>query len=164
MQNLKNDKFLKNNLQKYLLLGGVGIFGVLLIIINFSQEDLDTPITQGVVEIGEVEFSVHVADTPALRTLGLSGRDSLARGTGLFFVFDEPGMHGFWMKDMNFAIDIVWITEDLYVDSITRGAHPDSFPQVFYPASPVVYVLEVPAGDAETIKIGDSVSFRKTSR
>ena len=43
---------------------------------------------------------------------GLSGRDNLADDEGMFFVFEKSDIYPFWMKDMKFAIDIIWIMED----------------------------------------------------
>ncbi len=99
------------------------------------------------VKIGDREFAAEVADTPARRAKGLSGRASLPENEGMLFVFEEPGNHGFWMKDMKFAIDIIWIKGDKIV-GLTENAEPE--PQksvlgltVYYPPEPVDKVLEI---------------------
>src|SRR3989344_4329125 len=61
-----------------------------------------------VIQVGETTVMAEVADTLALQTRGLSGRTSLGEGEGMLFIFDQEGTHGIWMKDMHFAIDIVW--------------------------------------------------------
>jgi uncharacterized membrane protein (UPF0127 family) len=85
--------------------------------------------------------------------LGLSGRASLAEGKGMLFVFEKPDTYGFWMKDMNFPIDMIFIGEDKKVVTVVAHASPESYkknpPEVFYPAKPVLFVLEVPAGFAK---------------
>ena len=57
-------------------------------------------------------LSVEVADTQASRELGLSGREKMGDDEGILFVFDTPGRYGFWMKDMQFPLDIIWINQN----------------------------------------------------
>ena len=94
-------------------------------------------------------FSFELADTPAERELGLSGRMSLADDTGLLFVFPQADIQSFWMKDMYMAIDILWLADDGTVVGIEKGVTPETFPETFHPPVPVRYVLEVAAGVAE---------------
>ena len=79
----------------------------------------------------------------------------------MLFVFDKPGQYPFWMKDMNFAIDIIWIGEDLRVVYIKKDARPELYPETYTPTENAKYVLEVPAGFSEknNLKVGDSASF-----
>ena len=97
--------------------------------------------------IGEKTLNIEVADTDDERMQGLSDRDSLPRGSGMLFIFEKPGVHGFWMKDMRFPIDIVWLDESYKVVDIARSMSPNSFPHVFYPPRPVKYVLETNPGE-----------------
>ncbi len=96
--------------------------------------------------IGDVELQVAIADEPKERTLGLSGTKELLPGTGMLFVFEGERVHGFWMKDMLFSIDMIWISSDGEVIDVTHSATPESYPQVFSPSAPAQYVLEVPDG------------------
>jgi len=127
--------------------------------------------------INGVQINVEIALTPEARTQGLSGRASLGEKEGMLFVFDAPGKYGFWMKDMNFPIDIVWftssegneaglaprslgeveMTEDLRVVYIKKDAKPESYPEIFMPEENARYVLEVPAGfsDENNLQVGD---------
>ena len=92
---------------------------------------------------------------------GLSGRESMPTNEGLLFVFPRSDFYGFWMKEMKFPIDIIWIDENSKVVSIARDLKPSSFPEIFKPSEKSVYVLEVNAGFAaeHNIKIGDYVTF-----
>ena len=122
--------------------------------------------------INGVQINVEIALTPEARTQGLSGRASLGEKEGMLFVFDAPGKYGFWMKDMNFPIDIVWFTpsegneaglaEDLRVVSIKKDARPESYPESFTPDEEAKYVLEVESGFADkyNIQVGDRVEFK----
>jgi uncharacterized membrane protein (UPF0127 family) len=94
----------------------------------------------------EQTFAVRLADTPDTRERGLSGLPRLASSTGMLFLFDESAPREFWMKEMRFPLDIVWMNESWKVVGITRNATPDSFPARFLSPGPVRYALEVPAG------------------
>jgi uncharacterized protein len=96
-----------------------------------------------IVQIGRGEIVVEVADTDESRARGLSGRQSLGEDEGLLFVFETIGNHGFWMKEMHFPIDIIWLDEEKKVVHIESGVKPETFPRVFYPSYPAKYVLEV---------------------
>lgn len=104
---------------------------------------------------------VVVADTDVKRQQGLSGLESLKKNSGMLFVFDKPGKYGFWMKDMNFPIDIIWIDANHTIVHIERNVSPDTFPQLFASSKNALYVLEVAAGFADThnMEIADQVTF-----
>jgi uncharacterized membrane protein (UPF0127 family) len=115
------------------------------------------PQSRSVVLAGQT-IHVSIADTPALQEKGLGGRTSLAPNEGMLFVFPESGEYAFWMKDMRFSIDIVWLSDDGAVVYMAQNVSPDTYPQTFIPNEPARYVLELPAGWAKayTMKIGDS--------
>ena len=102
--------------------------------------------------------------TDAEQEQGLSGRLSLSPDTGMLFVFNEPSKPLFWMKDMNFPIDMIWITPDMKVDYIKKDALPDLYPETYGPSASdgeAEYVLETTSdfSDNNNLKIGDSVGF-----
>ena len=115
--------------------------------------------------IGEAAFDAEVAHTPALRTRGLSGRDSLAPQTGMLFVFESGRASAFWMKGMRFALDFVWISSACEVVGVTEDVPPpasagSNLPTYSSPA-PAAYVFEINAGEvaAHDIAVGDPVRF-----
>lgn len=132
----------------------------ILPILSASEPDSSSAPT-ATVTIGDTSIRVGVADTESERTQGLSGRRELAEGEGLLFVFPEEGTPGFWMKDMHFAIDIIWISSSGSIIGIERNIAPETFPEAFFPPSPVRLVLEVPGGfsDAHDIEIGANATF-----
>ncbi len=112
------------------------------------------------VEIGMHRVRVEVADTLERKTRGLSGRASLAAGDGMLFPYDQPARHRFWMLDMRFDIDIVWIRAGRIVDITHRAPHEvRQPPPLISPSEPADLVLEVPAGTAERLgwRPGDPV-------
>ena len=110
-------------------------------------------LTSGQAAVGDTVLKVEIADTPEERLLGLSGRRGLNEGEGMLFILDEPGRPGFWMKDMRFSIDIIWIKEDGRVLAIDEGVGPETYPETFAPSEDVKYVLEVPEGFSNKAKI-----------
>lgn len=106
-------------------------------------------------------IKVKIADTPELREMGLSGREGLAEDEGMLFIFDSDAKYQFWMKDMRFPIDILWLSDKGEVVDIRASVSPSTFPTVFAPNSPARYVLELRAGFTETnaLKLGDIVGL-----
>lgn len=106
--------------------------------------------------------TVEIADTEELRAKGLSGHAPLNEGQGMLFVFPDKTPRTFWMKDMRFGLDIIWI-EDSTITKISSNIPPEgSEPKSLYRAdAPVNFVLEVPAGWAikHNIKAGDKINY-----
>ena len=120
-----------------------------------------------VVLFGDVSFDVELAETSQQVTRGLSGRDSLPPGTGMLFVHKEEKRYTFWMKDMRFPLDMIWIDARCTVADISAqvpapdpGQSDRSLPLIS-PNTPVLHVLEINAGVAagEGVSIGDAVEF-----
>lgn len=116
-------------------------------------------------QIGEKTYNVELAKTQEEQQHGLSGRDQIG-SDGLLFIFPQARKVGFWMVDMKFDLDFVWI-EGGVVTEITpnvpkpkEGQSQDELPR-YYPQSPASMMLEVPAGFAqrEGIKVGDVVKL-----
>ena len=105
-------------------------------------------------KVGDAQFTVEVANTTTTRMRGLSGRDPLKEGEGMLFIFDKPSRYGFWMKDMKFALDFVWVSGDKVV-GVTENVPPPasgtsmfSLP-VYYPPENVDKILELNAGEVK---------------
>jgi hypothetical protein len=105
---------------------------------------------RAVVTIRGERIEVEVADTRERQRRGLSGRSELPEGRGMLFPYDRPDRYAFWMPDMHFDIDIVWIREGTIVDVTHRARHdpPPGPPPLYRPRVPADLVLEVPAGSA----------------
>lgn len=101
--------------------------------------------SQKTIFVGGQDVSVVVASTPEARARGLSETSQLDPNNGMLFVFDDIADHGIWMKDMNYPIDIVWLSDSKHVVHIEKNISPDTYPEIFRPSQPAKYVLEVPA-------------------
>ncbi len=125
------------------------------------------PKTSTIVRFRNIAVRAEIADTHAGRSRGLSGRMPRQNGggkrgmevEGMWFDFIVPGIHGIWMKEMSFPLDILWFDEGFRLVHMKENAEPSSYPEVFEPSSPARYVLEVPAGFAEKyhISFGEKV-------
>ena len=116
---------------------------------------------------GGAAVPVELALTGAQRSRGLSGRESLAAGSGMLFVFEQPNKSGFWMPEMRFSLDIIWIGADCRLVHIAAEVPhpapdtPRSELPIYAPDAPGQYVLEVNAGDAARAgwQTGDAATF-----
>jgi len=106
------------------------------------------------VEIRGARVAVEVMRSPQGKAQGLSGRPRLDWGRGMLFPYSNTAIRAFWMKDMRFPIDIVWIRDgrisgiEHRVPTPPPGARRDQIP-VVQSLEVVDSVLEVPAGFAE---------------
>ncbi len=111
--------------------------------------------------INNSQFLVEVAQTNAEKSLGLSGREGLNTNAGMLFIFNKPSKQYFWMKDMKFPIDIVWIDENKKIVGFEENAKPEDYPEAYPSSQNVSYVLEISSGEVEKlgIKVGDTAIF-----
>ncbi len=137
-----------------------------VIVIVFFAFLFSIPKKYDIAEIKEVKIAgqnikVDLALDVATREQGLSGRKSLDQDAGMLFVFDRPGQYNFWMKDMNFPIDIIWLTKGKEIIYIKKDARPEFYPETYGPSQDALYVLEVVSGfsDKNNLKVGDRVKF-----
>ncbi len=112
-------------------------------------------------KIAGVLVQASVAKTWAERIKGLSDTPYLPDEVVKLFVFDTVGEHSIWMKDMNYAIDIIWVDAENNIVDIKKNATPESYPESFSPKTDALYVIETKVGFVEKnkIKIGDEVAL-----
>jgi len=108
-------------------------------------------------------LEIEIVDTEPARQQGLSGRESLGDNAGMLFVFPSSERHGFWMKEMHFPLDIIWISDGVIVDVVTL---PPPYPGLPIPPSHrpkknADLALELNAGKAKELGIreGARVTF-----
>lgn len=130
---------------------------VFLILLFSAQQFLAKP----TLILNNRAFLIELANTPEKQARGLSGRTNLAENHGMLFDFTENVIPNFWMKEMHFPLDIIWLDGNKTVVDWEENISPDTFPKTFSPSKPVRYVLEINAGWAEklNLKIGDKAFF-----
>ena len=117
------------------------------------------------VTVGNTVFTVDVAVTARDKELGLGYRDSLRPDHGMLFVYTNKERYPFWMRNMRFPIDIIWIDGRTVVD-ITTNVPPSNklvnLLPIYHPKVPVDHVLELTAWTAERIgiRIGDTITIK----
>lgn len=107
----------------------------------------------GIVYYGRHDWLVQIARSDQAREVGLSGKSCLPDSQAMLFQFDKPGYYPFWMKDMKFPIDIIWISSAGEVTDIDSNVAPSSYPKTFTNTQPADKVLEIKAGQADQLGI-----------
>lgn len=109
----------------------------------------------------KTKVSVEIAKKELDLNKGLSGRMNLAKNSGMLFELGERKYVTFWMKDMHFPLDIIWIDNSIII-GIEKNAPIQNGKNIptFTSPKPVTTVLEVNAGfsDANNINTGDKFS------
>jgi len=118
------------------------------------------------IAINQTTLLLEIADTPEKKSRGLGNHKPLADNEGMLFIYAPPQKVSFWMKDMTFSIDIIYINQGKIVEIYANvpAPSPNTLPYQLksYPAhQPVDYVLETSAGWSEKnhIQVGDSVKI-----
>jgi uncharacterized membrane protein (UPF0127 family) len=105
--------------------------------------------------LGRISLQASIADTDAERAQGLSGTPYIPAGIAKVFIFDSAQQWSFWMKDMNYPIDIFWLDANGHVVHVVENAAPDTYPEIsFVSPVPAKYVIETKAGFAAENNIG----------
>jgi uncharacterized protein len=105
--------------------------------------------------LGGESFDVMVARTEAEQSLGLGGLSGLKPNEAMIFPYANDDSYGFWMKDMLFSIDIVWLDKDSKIVWIEKSISPNTYPSIYFPRVPARSVLELSAGT--TARLGVTV-------
>ena len=155
MQNLL--RFLKENIR--LLVGALVVLFIGLLIITFIMSKQATQVS-----INDKSFNVKIAKSEKDRQIGLSKTEQIAENQGMLFIFDKADFHSFWMKEMKFPIDIIYINGDK-VTTVIENAKPgitDADLEIYQPDEASDKVLEVNAGIAKkyNIKKGTLIKTR----
>lgn len=106
-------------------------------------------------------FTTEIASTEKSRSAGLSGRSELCAKCAMLFVFERSDRYSFWMKDMLFDLDIIWINGTEIVGIEKNISHMGGSFEIVQPSVPINKVLEINAGKSDEvgIKVGDKVKF-----
>lgn len=143
-----------------ILIAAAGILITLFSLWFYTRHPLQTTVS-----IRDATFIVDVAVTGKEKEIGLGGRDMLTAHRGMLFVYDHKERYPFWMRNMKFPIDIIWIADTTIVD-ITKNVPVSDKPveqlPIYHPVVPVDKVLEITAGLSETygFAVGDTVKIK----
>lgn len=102
-----------------------------------------------------VSVKVEVADSAKERTKGLMNRESLDKGTGMLFVFPEPQMLSFWMKNTKIPLEILFFDPSgSFVNVYTMKPCAQDPCEAYTSEALSQYALEVSPGFREENGIG----------
>lgn len=149
------EKQTKNQILTVPLLLLLALLVLLLAKLGFSYLNDQT------VTINDYRINTVTVDNSVDRAKGLSAKNKLANNEGMLFIFDTPDYYCFWMKDMKFPIDIIWMDEKKKVVTVKENVSPETYPQSFCPTQQARYVLEIQANKAYEwgIDAGDTANF-----
>lgn len=99
----------------------------------------------------DTSFKLELAISSLEKAKGLGSRNNLPEDTGMLFVYASESNRAFWMKGMEFSIDIIWLSKEGAIIDISKEAAPqpgvsDSDLELYRPRDPAQYVLEINAG------------------
>jgi len=123
----------------------IAAFSILFLFIVYQAGDASD--RSCFVHIRGHRFLAEVVDMPEEAVMGLSHREKLRDSEGMLFVYAEKERRSFWMKDMRFDLDILWIDGDKIV-RISRNARAEGGnPSRTYDSGvPIDKVFEINAG------------------
>jgi uncharacterized membrane protein (UPF0127 family) len=138
----------------------------LLVAVACGSADASDPNATAALSIrtddGTVSLDVQVADTPDERQTGLMGRESLSPYDGMAFVWGEPVVSSFWMKDTLIPLSIAFWDDAGRIISILdmNPCTVDPCPS-YGPDEPFVGAVEVERGTLEEhgVAVGDQVEL-----
>lgn len=97
--------------------------------------------------IGNAQLEVEIANTPSSRNQGLMGRDSLPEKTGMLFVYDDPEILCFWMKNTRIPLTVGFFNAEkalIQTEDMDPPKSSHSPLRLYKSTKPAQYALEVP--------------------
>lgn len=135
----------------------IGLFAVIIIafsIYYFDSEDSQPLRNDGIVFFGNYSITVEIADNSEERSKGLMFRESIPHNTGMLFVFENEGLYSFWMKNVEFNLDMIWMDSNGEVVHIEENVPTCTEICPSYTSlRRASYVLEVNAGYVNEINL-----------
>lgn len=113
--------------------------------------------------LGDQTFKIKIAESEQEKEIGLSQTERMPDDYGMIFTFKEDGFYPFWMRDMKFPIDIIFINDNKVVKIFSEVSPPKENEglRLYVSDKPADTVLEINAGLSEkhNIKEGDSINI-----
>jgi uncharacterized membrane protein (UPF0127 family) len=146
MKLVKYSKYKLKKICSFLITGAGILVSVLAVALIVVYTKILPCVPTQKIEVSGTKIWICVANTSYEQQRGLSYSKWLPKKWGMLFAFEEYSRHSFWMKDMNYPIDILWLDEKLQPVEMAAGADPDSYPGIFTPTYVNKFVLETRPG------------------
>jgi uncharacterized membrane protein (UPF0127 family) len=126
-----------------------------------QPDQANPPLPHVFLQAGIHRIKAEVADTPSERARGLMLRKSLQQNAGMLFVFENPALHCFWMKNTLIPLTIAFLDDDGTIVTLADMAPHNEASNC--PAKPIRYALEMDQGwfQGKGIKTGDKIGGLK---
>lgn len=155
--------FLRSNTRTIIsvVIGLVVVALIIVIVLNIIKGSAPFKPTQKAV-LGSHTFKVKVAQSEKEKEIGLSATKNLPNDYGMIFPFKEDGYYSFWMRDMKFPIDIIFINDNKIVKIFQKISPPkgNEALKIYVPDAPSDTVLEINSGLSEKYKIKEGNSIK----
>ena len=139
---------------------GLAFLAALFFGSGFSEKPKNYP-NKVEISLNGTIFESETALSPWAQAKGLSGRDSLCSQCAMLFVFKDSAVRNFWMKDMQFDLDMIWISGSKIVKIDKNISHEGGSSTVVNSESRVDKVIELNAGTSDRLQLkdGDQIFF-----
>jgi hypothetical protein len=124
-------------------------------IVNYITKIIHLSRFSKTINVGPMTYQAEIVSTQSDLEVGLAKYNKLEENQAMYFDLKTKAIQTFWMKDMKFDIDIIWIDDDLVV-GVSQGYFKDPYALIQSPA-PANFVLEVNPNSG--IKPGDKVTI-----
>lgn len=142
---------------------GITVGIAVLFIISVTLWAWQSSVKSPTAKINNRTFKLYVAKSDKDKQVGLSKYKNIDSSQGMVFRFPKANYYPFWMKEMKFSIDIIYIKDGKIVTIYKNVPLPktNSSPLVYTSTAPADTVLEVNAGLSQkyNFKKGDKVNF-----
>ena len=88
-------------------------------------------------------FTLYIADNNFKIKKWLSIFKNIKKNQGMIFIFPDTNYYGFWMKNMKFDIDLLWINKNWKIVWYINNFKKETYPKIFFPAKKIKYVIEL---------------------
>lgn len=119
----------------------------------------DAPTGDYVLQTKTQTYGLEAVSSSEAMARGLGGRTSLASNGGMIFVYPNSAERCFWMKDMQFSLDILWVDTNRKVTHLEEGVSPKTYPRQY--CAEAKYVIELNAGEVRknNLSVGSRLEF-----
>lgn len=141
----------------------LGLLIIIVLILSLGQFKKN-PNQKTLVINNKIKINVEIADTPAELTQGYSNHPPISDQEGMLFILPNAAKYNFWMKDMLFDLDFIYIRNKRIVELVENVPAPANYQgknYIVYPKQAFRQVLEVKSGfiKKNKMKLNDSIEL-----
>lgn len=157
------------NIFKYIFISLILLIPLVFIYFLFIYDNDIKPVLDHKYElmVGSDTRYLALADTTEKQNTGLSNINNISKKEGMLFIFNTDQRFPFWMKDVKFNLDMIFMDKEMKVNHIFRNTPPCGNDEcsLYVSPYPYRYVIELKGGEVEKlgIKVGDVLKITSDS-